>query len=249
MAPILEGRFLPRPGPLVHRVPGARPALRRPGAALVSARCRAGGATCSTGSRPQHPDARIALDFTTPLELLVATILSAQCTDARVNMVTPALFARCRTAADYLALPQAELEELIRPTGFFRNKARAIREACASIVAAPRRRGARDAGRAGRRCTASVARRRRWCRRTRSGGATGSRWTRTCGRVSRRLGLTRHTDPVKVERALMRLFPRERWLQVSDVLIFHGRRVCEARRPRCGECAVRDLCPSAHLFV
>ncbi len=82
----------------------------------------------------EHPDARIALDYTTPLELLVATILSAQCTDARVNMVTPALFARCRRPEDYLALPPAELEELIRPTGFFRNKAKAIRAACADIV-------------------------------------------------------------------------------------------------------------------
>ena len=97
----------------------------------------------------EHPDAHIALDFTTPLELLVATILSAQCTDVRVNMVTPALFARCRTPADYLALPQAELEQLIRPTGFFRNKARAIREACASIEQRFDGERSGDAGRAG----------------------------------------------------------------------------------------------------
>jgi endonuclease-3 len=196
----------------------------------------------------EHPDARIALDFTTPLELLVATILSAQCTDVRVNMVTPALFARCPTPADYLALPQAELEELIRPTGFFRNKARAIREACASIEL-------RFDGRVpetldelvtlhgvGRKTAAVVSS-------NAFGRRDGIAVDTHVGRVSRRLGLTRHTDPVKVERALMRLFPRERWLQVSDVLIFHGRRVCEARRPRCGECAVRELCPSAHRFV
>jgi endonuclease-3 len=196
----------------------------------------------------EHPDARIALDFTTPLELLVATILSAQCTDARVNMVTPTLFALCRSPADYLALPPAELEELIRPTGFFRNKARAIRECCASIQE-------RFDGRVpetldelvtlhgvGRKTAAVVSS-------NAFGRRDGIAVDTHVGRVSRRLGLTRHTDPVKVERALMRLFPRERWLQVSDVLIFHGRRVCEARRPRCGECAVRDLCPSAHLFL
>jgi endonuclease-3 len=196
----------------------------------------------------EHPDAHIALDYTTPLELLVATILSAQCTDVRVNMVTPALFARCRTAADYLALPQAELEEMIRPTGFFRNKARAIREACASIEL-------RFGGRVpetldelvtlhgvGRKTAAVVSS-------NAFGRRDGIAVDTHVGRVSRRLGLTRHTDPVKVERALMRLFPRERWLQVSDVLIFHGRRVCDARRPRCGECAVRDLCPSAHRFL
>jgi endonuclease-3 len=196
----------------------------------------------------EHPDAHIALDYTTPLELLVATILSAQCTDARVNMVTPALFALCRTPADYLALPQAELEQLIRPTGFFRTKARAIQECCASIEE-------RFDGRVpetldelvtlhgvGRKTAAVVSS-------NAFGRRDGIAVDTHVGRVSRRLRLTRHTDPVKVERALMRLYPRERWLQVSDVLIFHGRRVCEARRPRCAECAVRDLCPSAHLFL
>src|SRR6185437_15680752 len=165
--------------PLVQRVSGARPALRRPGAALVSARSERAAQLLDLLAA-EHPDAHIALDFTTPLELLVATILSAQCTDARVNMVTPALFALCRTPADYLALPQAELEELIRPTGFFRNKARAIRECCASIEE-------RFDGRVPETLDELVtlhgvaARRRRWCRRTRSADATGSRWTRTWG--------------------------------------------------------------------
>jgi len=195
-----------------------------------------------------YPDAHCALEYESPLQLLIATILSAQCTDVRVNMVTPALFARCRTPADYLALPQAELERLIRPTGFFRNKARAIREACASIEQ-------RFDGRVpetldelvtlygvGRKTAAVVSS-------NAFGRRDGIAVDTHVGRVSRRLGLTRHTDPVKVERALMRLYPRELWLQVSDVLIFHGRRVCDARRPRCAECAVRDLCPSAHLFL
>ena len=197
----------------------------------------------------EHPDAHIALDFTTPLELLVATILSAQCTDARVNMVTPgAVRAAAAPPPTTWRCPQAELEELIRPTGFFRNKARAIRECCASIEQ-------RFDGRVpetldelvtlhgvGRKTAAVVSS-------NAFGRRDGIAVDTHVGRVSRRLGLTRHTDPVKVERALMRLFPRERWLQVSDVLIFHGRRVCDARRPRCAECAVRDLCPSAHLFL
>ena len=194
----------------------------------------------------EHPDARIALDYTTPLELLVATILSAQCTDARVNMVTPALFARCRTPEDYLALAPAELEELIRPTGFFRQKTRSIRAACASIVErydskVPETLDELVTLHGVGRKTAAVVSSNAFGRR--DGIAVDTH----VGRVSRRLGLTRHTDPVKVERALMRLFPRERWLEVSDVLIFHGRRVCEARRPRCGACAVSELCPSAQL--
>jgi endonuclease-3 len=194
----------------------------------------------------EHPDAHIALHYTTPLELLVATILSAQCTDARVNMVTPALFARCRTPEEYLAVPPEELEEMIRPTGFFRNKTRAIRAVCADILE-------RFGGEVpatldelvtlhgvGRKTAAVVSS-------NAFGRRDGIAVDTHVGRVSRRLGLTRHTDPVKVERALMRLFPRERWLQVSDVLIFHGRRVCDARRPRCMECAVSDVCPSSRI--
>jgi len=192
----------------------------------------------------QHPDARIALDFTTPLELLVATILSAQCTDARVNLVTPALFRRCPAAADYLALPPQELEELIRPTGFFRQKTRAIRGACAAIVErhggeVPQSLDELVALHGVGRKTAAVVSSNAFGRRDGIAVDTHVR------RVSRRLGLTRHTDPVKIERALMRLYPRERWLEVSDVLIFHGRRVCIARRPRCEACAVADLCPSS----
>jgi len=194
----------------------------------------------------QHPGAHIELDFTNPLELLVATILSAQCTDARVNLVTPALFARCRSAADFVAMPQEELERLIRPTGFFRSMARAIQAACASLVdlhggevpetldALVRLHGV------GRKMAAVVSS-------NAFGRRDGIAVDTHVGRVARRLALTRHTDPVKVERALMRLYPRERWLEVSDVLIFHGRRVCDARRPRCEACAVVEMCPSARV--
>ena len=196
----------------------------------------------------EHPDAHIALHYTTPMELLVATILSAQCTDARVNEVTPTLFERFHEPADYLAVPPDELEELIRPTGFFRSKTRAIREASAAIVE-------RYDGRVpetldelvtlhgvGRKTAAVVSS-------NAFGRRDGIAVDTHVGRVTRRLGLTRHTDPVKVERALMRLYPQERWLDVSDVFIFHGRRVCIARRPRCAECAVQALCPSAHLYL
>ena len=191
-----------------------------------------------------HPDARIALRYSTPLELLVATILSAQCTDERVNQVTVGLFARCRTPEDYLALTEAELQELVKPTGFFRQKTAAIRGCCIAILE-------RFDGRVpestadlvtlpgvGRKTAAVVAS-------NAFGRREGIAVDTHVGRVSRRLRLTRQTDPDKVERVLMRLYPRERWLEVTDVLIFHGRRVCLARRPRCEACPVAELCPSA----
>jgi len=194
----------------------------------------------------QHPDAHIELDWTTPLELLVATILSAQCTDKRVNEVTPALFARFPRAADYLSVEPAELEEMIRPTGFFRNKTRSIRQASAEIVE-------RHGGEVpdsfddlvalhgvGRKTAAVVAS-------NAFGLREGIAVDTHVLRVSGRLRLTRHADPIRVERDLMRLYPRERWLEVSDVLIFHGRRICNARRPRCEDCAVEDSCPSSLL--
>jgi endonuclease III len=192
----------------------------------------------------EYPDARCALGHGDPLELLVATILSAQCTDARVNQVTPALFRRCPTAADYAAIPAPELEELIRPTGFFRNKARALRglgrslverhdgrvpESMAELVALP------GVGRK----TANVV--------------LGDAFGRNEGivvdthvaRLARRLGLTRASDPVKIERELQPLFPRETWTLLAHLLIFHGRQVCKAPRPRCADCVLADLCPSS----
>jgi endonuclease-3 len=193
-----------------------------------------------------YPDAHCELDYQNPLQLLIATILSAQCTDVRVNMTTPELFRRCKTPEDYLAMPQEELEELIRPTGFFRQKARAIKEACAGIVE-------RFGGEVpstlkelvtlhgvGRKTAAVVSS-------NAFGARDGIAVDTHVGRVSRRLGLTRQKDPVKAEKVLMQLFPRDRWLEVSDVLIFHGRRVCEARRPRCEVCAVAEMCPSSRI--
>jgi endonuclease III len=192
----------------------------------------------------EHPDASIALHWSTPLELLVATILSAQSTDVGVNRVTETLFRRFRAPEDYLAVPVGDLQELIKPTGFFRQKTAAIRGCCAAILE-------RHGGEVphttaelvklpgvGRKTAAVVA--------SNAFGATeGIAVDTHVRRLSKRLGLTRHTDPDRIERVLMQLYPRTRWLQVSDVLIFHGRRICDARAPRCEECAVNDLCPSA----
>jgi endonuclease III len=194
----------------------------------------------------RHPDARIALDYQTPLDLLVATILSAQCTDERVNQVTRTLFPRLPTPESYLALGEAELERLVKPTGFFRQKSAAILGCCMAIVE-------RFDGRVpesmadlvtlpgvGRKTAAVVSS-------NAFGRREGIAVDTHVGRVSRRLRLTRQRDPVKVERVLMQLYPRERWLEVSDVLIFHGRRICHARRPRCEDCPVADVCPSSTL--
>ena len=192
----------------------------------------------------EHPDASIALHWSTPLELLVATILSAQSTDVGVNRVTETLFRRFRTPEDYLAVPVGDLEMLIKPTGFFRQKSAAIRGCCAAILERHGGEVPRTTAElvklpgVGRKTAAVVA--------SNAFGATeGIAVDTHVRRLSKRLGLTRHTDPDKIERVLMQLYPRTRWLQVSDVLIFHGRRVCHARAPRCEECAVTDLCPSA----
>jgi endonuclease-3 len=194
----------------------------------------------------QHPDATIELNWSTPLELLVATILSAQCTDVRVNQVTADLFKRFRRPEDYLAVPAAELEEAIRPTGFFRQKTAAIQGCCAVILERHGGEVPRTTAElvalpgVGRKTAAVVAS-------NAFGAREGIAVDTHVGRLARRLRLTRQTDPVRVERVLMSLYPRERWLEVSDVLIFHGRRVCHSRAPNCHDCAVFDLCPSRRL--
>jgi endonuclease-3 len=191
-----------------------------------------------------YPDARCALDHGGSLELLVATILSAQCTDVRVNQVTPALFRRYPTAADYAQAPLAELEEAIRPTGFFRNKARSLRGLGAALVE-------RHGGRVPE-TMAELVRLPGVGRKT-ANVVLGNAFGRDegivvdthVGRLARRLGLTREDDPEKVERDLMELVPRGKWTLWAHLLIAHGRAVCRAPRPRCGECPVADLCPSA----
>ena len=194
--------------------------------------------------RTAYPDAHCALDHADPYQLLVATILSAQCTDVRVNLVTPALFARFPDSRALAGASQDELEDLIRSTGFFRNKAANLLAMAAALVA---RHGGRvpdtmDELRAlpgvGRK-TANVV----------LGNAFGRNDGITVdthvGRIARLLRLTSATDPEKVEEDLMRLFPPPTWTLLSHLFISHGRAVCVARRPRCDACPVRALCPSA----
>lgn len=193
-----------------------------------------------------YPDAHCELEFRTPFELLVATILSAQCTDARVNLTTPALFARFPDPHSLAAAPLEEVEALVRSTGFFRAKAR-------NLVAMAQRLVAEHGGEVpadmdalvqlpgvGRK-TANVILGNAFDR------AEGVAVDTHVGRVGGRLALSGETDPVRVEADLMRLYPRERWTMLSHLLIFHGRRTCEARRPRCEACTVRALCPSARV--
>ena len=194
--------------------------------------------------KAEYPDARCALDHGNAYQLLVATILSAQCTDARVNLVTPAFFARYPTPEVLAIADRAEVEEIIRSTGFFRNKARSLVGMAQALVAdhggvvphtMEKLRVLPGVGRK----TANVV----------LGNAYGINEGVTVDthvtRLSRLLGLTRHDDPVKIEQDLMPLFPREDWALLSHLLIFHGRQVCVARRPRCPDCVLADLCPSA----
>jgi len=189
-----------------------------------------------------HPDAHCELAFTTPLELAVATVLSAQCTDRRVNEVTPALFARYRTAADYAAADREELEAIVRPTGFFRAKAERLQALGAALVERydgelPRTLDELVTLPGFGRKTANVVLGDAF-------GVPGITVDTHLGRLARRFGWTDHDDPVKVERDLMPLLPRADWTTASHRVIFHGRRVCHARRPACGACGVARLCPS-----
>lgn len=189
-----------------------------------------------------YPDAHCELDFTTPLELLVATILSAQCTDQRVNQVTPALFEKYPTAEAYAAARPEELEALIRPTGFYRQKARTLQGLGQQLC---ERYGGEVPGRlrdlvtlpgVGRK-TANVVLGDAF-------GVPGITVDTHLGRLARRFGWTTQEDPEKVEADLMELFPRKGWTQMSHEVIWHGRRRCHAQRPACGACPVARLCPS-----
>jgi endonuclease-3 len=189
-----------------------------------------------------YPDAHCELDFGTPLELAVATILSAQCTDVRVNLTTPALFARYPDAAAYAAADRAELEEMIRSTGFFRNKASSIiglgQALCERHDGEVPGRMAELVGLPGiGRKTANVILGNAF-------GVPGIAVDTHVGRLARRFGWTAQTDPVKVEQELMSLFTRPTWTMMGHRVIFHGRRCCHSRKPACGACPVARLCPS-----
>jgi endonuclease-3 len=197
--------------------------------------------------RELYPDARCALDFRSPLQLLVATILSAQCTDERVNKVTPGLFAAYPDAAAFAAAEPAALERAIHSTGFFRNKAKAIREASADIVAkhgghVPRTLEDLTALRGVGRKTANVVLGNAY-------GVPGIVVDTHVIRLANRLGLTGEQDPVKIEFALMPIVPRESWTLFSHWLILHGRAVCNARKPRCSACPLAPHCPRLGVTV
>lgn len=191
-----------------------------------------------------YPDAHCELDFSNPLELLVATILSAQCTDKRVNIVTKDLFKRCRTVKDFAEISQEELEQIIRSTGFYRNKAKNIRAMAATLLSAhkgevPRTLEELAALPGVGRKTANVVLGNAFD--TDEGVVVDTHVTR----LSHRLGLTTQNTPEKIEQDLMKLFPRDVWTDLSHWLIWHGRRRCIARKPDCPGCEIRDLCPSA----
>ncbi|MSQ96638.1 MAG: endonuclease III [Gemmataceae bacterium] len=192
-----------------------------------------------------YPDAHCALHYENPLQLLVATILSAQCTDVRVNMVTPALFACYHDAAAYAAADLINLERLIQSTGFFRNKAKNIQACCTMLVE-------KHAGQVPRtmeelvplpgvgRKTANVI----------LGNAfdvPGIPVDTHVGRLSRRMGLTKHADPVKVEIDLMELIPQKDWTMFGHRMIFHGRQVCQSRKPDCEGCELKKICPKVDV--
>jgi endonuclease-3 len=188
-----------------------------------------------------YPAAHCALHYENPLQLLIATILSAQCTDVRVNMVTPALFARYPDARAFASANPRELETAIQSTGFFRNKARNIIACCKTLV---EKYGGEVPGTMDElvplpgigRKTANVIL-------SNAFGVPGITVDTHVGRVSRRLGLTMHTDPVKVERDLMELIPKKEWTMFSHRMIFHGRQICFARRPACEKCPLAKVCP------
>ncbi len=188
-----------------------------------------------------YPDADCELNYGNAFELLIATILSAQCTDKRVNAVTPQLFARYPTAKDLAAAKLEEVEEIIRSTGFFRAKAKSITSCAQALVANHGGEVPRDFEAAVKlkgvgRKTASVVLGHAY------GIAEGIAVDTHVLRLAARLGLTKHDDPIRVEQDLMKLVPKERWVKTTDLIIFHGRRTCDARKPRCGECGIFDLC-------
>jgi len=189
-----------------------------------------------------YPQAHCELDYSTPLELLIATILSAQCTDKRVNIVTKELFRVCKSAADFVALPQEQLEEIVHTTGFFRAKAKNIKACCTALVErhggeVPRTMDELTALAGVGRKTANVV--------------LGNAFRLNVGvvvdthvqRLTARLGLTRETTPEKIEQDMMRLVPCEQWAVFSHWLIWHGRRRCDARKPDCAQCEIATLCP------
>jgi len=197
------------------------------------------------GLAAAYPDAHCELDFSSPLELLVATVLSAQTTDKRVNEVTPKLFARYRTAADYAAADRAEMEDMIRPTGFFRAKTDSLIKLGQALM--ERYDGEVPARLADLVTLPGVGRKTANVVLGNAFGVPGITVDTHFGRLSRRFGWTQEDDPVKVEHEVGALFPKKEWTVLSHRLIWHGRRVCHSRKPACGACPVARWCPSYGL--
>jgi len=195
----------------------------------------------------EHPDSKIALNYTNPLELLVATILSAQCTDRRVNIVTKFLFKKYRKAEDYANTDLEELEKDIRPTGFYRNKARNIKKCCQILVEkfnsqVPKSMEEMVELPGVARKTANIVLSNAY------GIIEGIAVDTHVRRLARRLRLSKYENPNKIENDLMEIVPKTHWKRITDLLIFHGRRICVARKPKCGICVLNKLCPSAFTF-
>jgi endonuclease-3 len=196
--------------------------------------------------RQRYPDARCSLDHGNALQLLAATILSAQCTDARVNMVTPVLFARYKTAQDFADANPAELAEIIKSTGFYNNKTK-------SLIGMGKALAERHGGQVPRtmeeltkvpgagRKTANVVLGNAY------GISAGVVVDTHVGRISKRLRFTKHTDPVKIEQDLMKLVPQSEWTLFPHLMIHHGREICQARKPKCEICPIQQLCPSSEV--
>lgn len=198
--------------------------------------------------RKAYPDAHCSLNHSNPFELLIATILSAQCTDERVNIVTADLFRKYRSCEDYVNVAPAELEQDIHSTGFFRNKTKSIQGACKKMLEEHGGQVPNDVEKllelpGVARKTANVVMGNAF------GVASGVVVDTHVSRLSQLLGLTKETQPEKIERDLMELVPKKDWIDFSHLLIFHGRQVCKARRPECGRCVIEPLCPSSLLRV
>jgi endonuclease III len=195
----------------------------------------------------EHPDAKIALHYTNPLELLIATILSAQATDEQINKVTPTLFKKYRTAKDYADANLQELEQDVRSTGFYHNKARNVQNCCRLLVEkyhgkVPDTMEELVELPGVARKTANIVLYNAY------GITAGIAVDTHVHRLAQRLGLTENEDQNKIEQDLMKLTPKEKWMKLTDLLIFHGRRVCTAKKPNCTGCVLNQLCPSAFTF-
>jgi len=195
----------------------------------------------------EHSDAKIALHYTNPLELLVATILSAQCTDERINMVTKALFKKYTKAEDYANADLKEVEQDIKSTGFYRNKAKNLKKCCQLLVEkynsqVPKTMEELIELSGVARKTANIVLTNAF------GVVEGVAVDTHVRRLAQRLGLSGNDDPDKIEKDLMRIIPKDKWMRITDLLIFHGRRVCTAKRPNCAACVLNKFCPSAFSF-